>query len=223
MEKQEPTITPAAIAESAGRAGSKWSATLPRLGRRALGKGRSAPIGTSPKGNGIWRSSVHPGLIHSTSLAAACLLTYWATTELLTKLHSLSEADDKLGGMWAVIATAFVYRLSYQDSHTAALTRMSATLLSFALCLVYLLVAPFHPWGLALLIGVGAVVLSLLGRADDIVTCSITTAVVLGVAALSPHDAWQQPILRLGDTVVGVAIGLGAAWIAGRLGEGTAP
>ncbi len=31
------------------------------------------------------------------------------------------------------------------------------------------------------------------------------------LAALSPHDAWQQPILRLADTVVGILIGVAAA------------
>jgi hypothetical protein len=176
-------------------------------------------IAASPTAKTSWRSRLLPGVVSSSELAGACLFSYWVITSLLVRVHSVSNADDLLGGMWAVIATAFVYRLSSRESHGAALTRMSATVLSFALCLVYLLVVPFRPWGLALLIGVGAVVLSLLGRADDIVTCSITTAVVLVVAALSPHDAWQQPILRLGDTVVGVAIGLSAAWIAVRLGE----
>jgi hypothetical protein len=33
------------------------------------------------------------------------------------------------------------------------------------------------------------------------------------VAKLSPHDAWQQPILRLADTAIGVAVGLAAAWL----------
>jgi uncharacterized membrane protein YccC len=32
------------------------------------------------------------------------------------------------------------------------------------------------------------------------------------VAAVSPHDAWQQPILRFADTVIGVAVGVAAAW-----------
>lgn len=32
-------------------------------------------------------------------------------------------------------------------------------------------------------------------------------------AASSPHDAWQQPILRLADTIVGVAVGVTAAWL----------
>jgi hypothetical protein len=30
---------------------------------------------------------------------------------------------------------------------------------------------------------------------------------------LSPHDAWQQPVLRLADTAIGVAVGISAAWI----------
>jgi uncharacterized membrane protein YccC len=32
------------------------------------------------------------------------------------------------------------------------------------------------------------------------------------VAAVTPQHAWQQPILRLVDTVVGVAVGVVAAW-----------
>jgi len=39
---------------------------------------------------------------------------------------------------------------------------------------------------------------------------------VLIVAEVSPHDAWQQPILRLADTVIGVAVGLAAAWLVRR-------
>jgi hypothetical protein len=30
---------------------------------------------------------------------------------------------------------------------------------------------------------------------------------------VSPQHAWQQPILRLADTVAGVAIGVAAAWL----------
>jgi hypothetical protein len=37
------------------------------------------------------------------------------------------------------------------------------------------------------------------------------------VAELSPHDAWQQPILRLADTAIGVAVGAAAAWIGLRV------
>ena len=72
----------------------------------------------------------------------------------------------------------------------------------------YLLLFPFTPVGLAILLGIGTLVMALLRRRDDIVTTGITTAVVMVVAAMSPNDAWQQPLLRLFDTVVGIALGV---------------
>lgn len=99
----------------------------------------------------------------------------------------------------------------------AAASRSVATLLSFALCLIYLLILPFHPVGLVVLIGIGTLMLSLIRRFGEIITVGITTTVVMVVAAISPHDAWQQPILRLADTAVGVAVGLTAAGIGSRL------
>jgi len=119
--------------------------------------------------------------------------------------------------MWAVIATIFVFRYCYGESVRAALSRTSATLLSFALCLVYLLIFPFRVWGLVLLIAIAAIVLDLIGRSDDIITACITTAVVMVVAGISPQHAWKQPILRLIDTMVGIAIGVVGAWIALKL------
>jgi hypothetical protein len=74
---------------------------------------------------------------------------------MLAHVFSISRDDDLLGGMWAVVATVFVYRYSYEESAGAALSRMGATSLSFALCFIYLLFFPFHFWGLATLIGMG--------------------------------------------------------------------
>jgi hypothetical protein len=45
---------------------------------------------------------------------------------------------------------------------------------------------------MAVLIGVGTVVMMLLGRRDDIVTTGITTAVVMVVVAVSPQVAWKM-------------------------------
>jgi uncharacterized membrane protein YccC len=53
----------------------------------------------------------------------------------------------------------------------------------------------------------------LVGRREDILTTAITTVVVMVVAGISPKDAWQQPLLRLGDTVVGIAIGVSFWWL----------
>jgi uncharacterized membrane protein YccC len=146
-------------------------------------------------------------------LAISCVISFWLITHILVSVYSISRDDDLLGGMWAVAATIFVYRHGYAESLGAALSRMTATAVSFGLCFVYLLILPFHVWSMAGLIAIGAVVLEMIGRADDIITASITTAVVMVVAAIGPHDAWREPILRVVDTALGASIGLGAAWI----------
>jgi uncharacterized membrane protein YccC len=163
------------------------------------------------------RPRVRAAVSHSVTMTIACLISYLLITHLLAGVHSLSATDDSLGGMWAVVATVFVYRESRRQSREAAVERAAATLLSFVLCLIYLLLFSFHPLGLALVIGIGTLVLMMIGRDEEIVTTGITTAVVLVVASISPHNAWEQPILRLVDTAVGVAVGLAASSISARL------
>ena len=163
------------------------------------------------------RAQVRAAVADSCLLALSCLISYWLATTILALAHSPSQADDLLGGMWAVIATVFVLRHSYSQSMAAALSRMAATLVSFVLCLAYLAFLPFHSWALAALIGLSALAVTLLGRPGDAVTAAITTAVVMVAAELAPHDAWQQPILRLADTAIGVAVGIAAAWIGLRV------
>jgi TRAP-type C4-dicarboxylate transport system permease small subunit len=74
--------------------------------------------------------------------------------------------------MWAVIAIVFVY-YSYDQSHAAAVLRMAATSVSLILCLAYLAILPFHPWGLAALIGLVNLATILTGRPDDVVTTAV--------------------------------------------------
>jgi uncharacterized membrane protein YgaE (UPF0421/DUF939 family) len=148
----------------------------------------------------------------SAVLAVACAVTWLLTTQLLSLAHSVSADDDLLGGMWAVLATIFVNRASYSDSAKAAVSRVAATLISFVYCLLYLAFLPFHGWALPVLIGVSALTATLIGRPGDAMTAAITSAVVLVVCAVSPQDAWLQPILRLADTAIGAAVGVAFAW-----------
>ena len=166
---------------------------------------------TRPSGRPSWPQT-ETAVVECVVLAVACLISYWLTRNLLSRVYSVSRDDDLLGGMWAVLATIFVLRGSYAKSVAAAVSRMSATVVSFVLCLIYLAFLPFHAWALALLVGASALAVMLLGRPGDAVTAGITTAVVMVVAAISPQHAWQQPILRLADTIVGIVVGAAAAW-----------
>ena len=164
-----------------------------------------------PSGRPSWPQA-RTDVVECVVLAVACLITYWLATHVLSRVHSVGRDDDLLGGMWAVLATIFVLRDSVGKSVAAAVSRMAATSVSFVLCLIYLAFLPFHVWALAVLVGASALAVMLLGRPGDAVTAGITTAVISVVAAVSPQHAWEQPILRLVDTVVGVVVGVVAAW-----------
>jgi uncharacterized membrane protein YccC len=158
-------------------------------------------------------------IIHASLLTLACLVSYILMTSILYPIKFLPEDDKLLGGMWSVVATVYVYQYGQTKNRSLALLRMAATSVSFVLCFAYLLIFPFHAWGMALLIGIGSVVVSLVGQAEAGVTTGITTTVIMVVAGISPHDAWKQPILRLLDTTDGVVVGLLAAWIGRHIGR----
>ena len=170
-----------------------------------------------PGGRHLSRGEIRDAAVDCGILAAACLITYWLATRILAHVYLLSRDDELIGGLWAVIATIFVLRDSYRHSMTAAVTRMAATAVSFVLCLIYLIFLPFNIWAMAALIGLSALAVTLIGRPGDALTAAITTAVIMGVTALNPHDAWRQPIMRFADTVIGVAVGVGTAWLSLRM------
>jgi hypothetical protein len=122
-------------------------------------------------------------IAYAVDMAIACGISYAIIAQVLVPF--VDRSDVLLGGMWAVVATTFVFRESRESTLSAALARLIATCVSFALCLAYLLIFQFTGLGMAVVIGFGTIVMILLGRQEDIVTTGITTAVVLVAAALS--------------------------------------
>ena len=116
-----------------------------------------------------------------------------------------------------MISAVFVFRDTREHSLSAGISRLFTTCVSFVLCLVYLLLFPANPLGLAVLIAIGTLLVMLVGRRDEIGLVAITTAVILIVAAEHPQTAWHQPLLRLADTVAGVVVGSACKWIASFL------
>ncbi len=47
-------------------------------------------------------------VVYALNMAIACLITYWIMTHTLSRF--VDEPSDFLGGMWAVVATVFVFR-----------------------------------------------------------------------------------------------------------------
>ena len=180
---------------------------------RRTGTARAPRIEPVPEGNKEWLTT--KDLAYTVEMTIACAISYWVITSGIARF--VDKPSDFLGGMWAVVATVFVFRDESSNCIAAGFARLIATCVSFVLCVFYLLLFPFQPLGLAALIGIGTVVMMLLDRREDIITTGITTTVVMVVAAMSPQDAWQQPLLRLIDTIVGIGVGIGCIQIASLL------
>jgi hypothetical protein len=159
------------------------------------------------------QTDIRATLIYSVALGLSALGSFWFTAHVVNPLNEAGRAGNTIGALWAAISTVFVYRHTYEKSQSAAVSRIAGTAMSFALCLIYLALFPFHLWAIAVLISVGAFILALVGRPQDTMPASLATLVVLVIASIDPHNAWQQPILRFFDTVIGVAFGLAAVWL----------
>jgi hypothetical protein len=98
-------------------------------------------------------------VVYSLNIGIACLISYWIITYLLYGF--VDEAPNFLGGMWAVVAVIFVFRDTRAHALSAGVARLIATCVRFASCLPYLLLFPYTPVGLAILIGIGTLVMAI--------------------------------------------------------------
>lgn len=110
-------------------------------------------------------------VVYTLALTIASLIAYVITYSILEPF--VNRPNDFLGGMWATITTIFVFREARNLSLRAGMARFFATCVSCVLTFVYLLLLPFSPVGMAVIIGLGTIVVMLLGRRDDVVTTEL--------------------------------------------------
>jgi uncharacterized membrane protein YccC len=152
---------------------------------------------------------------YALNFGIACLITYWVTAHLLP--YVTGKTGGAVGILWAVTSTTFVYKDTRSHSFAAAMSSLIATLVSLALCLAYLYFFTASPSGMAILVVLGTLAMTTLGRLEDVGSAGMTTAIVMIVAANDPENASAQPWLRLIDTVVGIAVGVACKWLASLL------
>ena len=162
-------------------------------------------------------STATKAVIHGVALGVSCLITSAIILMIYGRVHLVSDANVLLGVMWATVATIFVQHMSYASTWNSLVSRMVATCISVVLCLAYLLLFPFHIWGLAVVIALGSIATTLLGRPTELITTGITSTVVLVVGAVLPEHRWEQPVLRLIETAIGSVIGAAGGWLEAKL------
>src|SRR5580765_2778629 len=117
----------------------------PTSDKNASASGARSPGTTAPRATALPSDTNRPARLPSLQrlsrqeltcaigMAVACLISYSVMTALLNKL--VARGDDLLGGMWAAVAAAFVFRETLAQAASAARARFVATLVSFVLCL----------------------------------------------------------------------------------------
>jgi hypothetical protein len=66
------------------------------------------------------------GVLRGITLSILCVISNRLITHMLPHTLSISRDDDLLGGMWAVVATVFVYRFSPEEQPEAVLAGFQA-------------------------------------------------------------------------------------------------
>ena len=164
----------------------------------------------------MWQLKLHKistwHVAYAVNMSVACLITYWIMVSLLP--HVTGRPTPPVSVLWAVISAVFVYKNTRRRSLAAGLSRLFTTLVSVVICLAYLSFFPATSFGMAILIAAGTMLMASLGRFDEIGLTAITTAVIMIVATSDRQSAWAEPLLRLGDTVVGIVIGIVCKWLA---------
>src|ERR1700722_15482977 len=87
-------------------------------------------------------------IVYSIAMALACLISYAVMTEFLNV--AVEGRADLIGGMWAAVSTAFVFRDSRQHSLTAGAGGLIERCFSFGLSLPYLWLIPANVAGMAI-------------------------------------------------------------------------
>ena len=154
-------------------------------------------------------------VLYAVDIGLVSLAAYWAAFFALASLSP--KTSNTIGALWAVISALFVFRERQTESFQTAVSRLFATAVGAALCLIYLLFFPPSVAGMAILIAVGTLALLLSDRHGEITTVAITTAVIMIVALMEPKEAWHQPLLRLADSIIGIVIGVAAKWLESAL------
>jgi hypothetical protein len=132
---------------------------------------------------------------------------------MLPHMLSVSRDGDLFGGMWAVVAAVFVYRHSYGRGccrclipHGRNRTELCPLFYLSALFPVPLLGNGHADWNR----GCRDVFTRSTGRRNHHRNHDCGRD---GVGAISPDQAWKEPILRMVDTIARVAVRVLGAWI----------
>ena len=119
-----------------------------------------------------------------------------------------------IGAMWAMISGIVVMQETRKSTLDTAWMRIVGSLAGAVISALYLLVFPFSPLGMAVLIGITVLICGLLGIPGHARLAALTVGAVMVILWVDPGiNPVANAATRFPDVIVGSSIAVGVAWV----------
>jgi len=153
-------------------------------------------------------------------IALACLAAYVIGFQVTALFPGYLP---KIGGLWSAISAVVVTQSTRQETTSQASLRMLGSAIGAITSAAYLLLLPFHPLGMAVVIFATVTICTALRIPSHARLAAITVLVVMVTASFDPRlNPLLNALLRLIESGIGtgVAVLLVRLWPGSHRGEG---
>ena len=137
----------------------------------------------------------------------AYLLGFWFTNLFPGYL-------PKIGGLWSALSAVVVTQISRQEARSSASLRILGSAIGALTSGLFLLLHPFDPFGMALVIFITVLICSAVHVPSHARLAAITVIVVMVTASLDPRlNPLINALLRFLESCIGTGVALLAVWL----------
>jgi hypothetical protein len=120
----------------------------------------------------------------------------------------------RIGGLWSALSAVVVTQTSRQEAASSASLRILGSAIGALTSGLYLVLHPFDPFGMALVIFVTVLICSAFNVSSHARLAAITVIVVMVTASLDPKlNPLLNALLRFLESCIGTGVALLAVWL----------
>jgi uncharacterized membrane protein YccC len=120
----------------------------------------------------------------------------------------------RIGGLWSALSAVVVTQLSRQEAASSASLRILGSAIGALTSGFYLVLHPFDPFGMALVIFVTVLICSAFNVPSHARLAAITVIVVMVTASLDPKlNPLLNALLRFLESCIGTGVALVTVWL----------
>jgi uncharacterized membrane protein YccC len=154
------------------------------------------------------------GPVHiAVQYALVSLLAYVIASYATVSLQGTADLAS-IGALWAMISGIVVMQETRKSTLNSAWLRILGSLAGAIISAIYLLVFPFNPVGMAILIGITVLLCQGIGIPGHARLAALTVAVVLVVSGLNPEiSPLVNAATRFIEVIIGSVVAVAVVWV----------